>query len=547
MESEQSQNFNERLSQWVANQGFWFQVRYSISGSGTTGTAMFHLLRMSVRLLIFLLIASAGYWVYLVKRPNSEGFREDFQLALDQGLSATESEMRGLTVERGQFAINRLASTGGSGTFFSSFEARNIRGKIGLFHGKGSRWDPGTISISTLDLDLNAGADDAESAESISSVVFAEFPNAAITNFEVADASLRWGYSDRARGSISNSVMKIQRGEGTLRVSFQGGTFSQNWLRDLEIVNLVVRCNPQGLVFEQAKFQSRRGTVDFSGLTVTGGERPVVDGMAQIRMLDFENILPVPLRSFVEGSISGDFKVSGSTNTSEGVGFEGQVTLDGQDVIMLRDRVHLLKALSVVDYVRNYHRADFRSGSFYIKSGGGGLVLSDLNLRADDLLTLEGGMLVRLPTAEETRIALQQGSGNTITPLFGGDEVEPEMREAKDEDPGFTLRRAAIEDRRAREGRSARSGGSGFDDLASSLEMRRLEERASERLSRTLRYEGAFKITLQGDAFDRATRLARQFPVDPTSRRIPMMVPIEGTLYELTLKQAEDLYQQGAR
>ncbi|MEX1049124.1 MAG: hypothetical protein WED15_06330 [Akkermansiaceae bacterium] len=66
-------------------------------------------------------------------------------------------------------------------------------------------------------------------------------------------------------------------------------------------------------------------------------------------------------------------------------------------------------------------------------------------------------------------------------------------------------------------------------------------------MSRTLRYEGAFRITLPGDAFDRAARLASQFPVEPSTGRIPMMVPIEGTLYELTLKQAEDLYQQGTR
>lgn len=441
MESEQSQNFNERLSQWVANQGYWFQVRYSISGSGTTGTAMFHLMRLSVRLLIFLLIASAGYWVYLVKRTGSEGFREDFQRVMEESLSATESMMGGLVVERGQFVINRLATTGSGETFFSSFEARNIRGKIGLLHGQGRRWDPGTISISKLDLELNAGADDAEAAERISAAIFRFSPDVVITNLDVTDASLRWGYSERTRGSISNSAMKVQRGKDTLRMSFQGGTFSQNWLRDLEIVSLVINATPDGLVFEQAKFQRKRGTVDFSGLSVSGGQRPGVDGIAKIRMLDLENALPAALTSFVEGSISGDFKVSGSTNTSEGIGFEGQVTLDGQDKIMLRDRVFLLKALSVVDYVRNYHRTDFSSGSFSMKSGGGSLVLSDVSLTADELLTLEGGMRVRLPTAEETRIAMQQGGANTSSPLFAGEEVEPEMRTAKDEDPGFTLRR----------------------------------------------------------------------------------------------------------
>ena len=64
MESEQLQNFNERLSQWVANQGFWFQVRYSMSGSGMKGRAMFHLLRMGFRLLIFLALVALGTWIY---------------------------------------------------------------------------------------------------------------------------------------------------------------------------------------------------------------------------------------------------------------------------------------------------------------------------------------------------------------------------------------------------------------------------------------------------------------------------------------------------
>ena len=66
-------------------------------------------------------------------------------------------------------------------------------------------------------------------------------------------------------------------------------------------------------------------------------------------------------------------------------------------------------------------------------------------------------------------------------------------------------------------------------------------------MARTLRYEGEFRITIPADAFERAPHLKVQLPVDPKLNRIPMIVPIEGTLYELTLKQAEDLYQQGRR
>jgi hypothetical protein len=66
-------------------------------------------------------------------------------------------------------------------------------------------------------------------------------------------------------------------------------------------------------------------------------------------------------------------------------------------------------------------------------------------------------------------------------------------------------------------------------------------------LSKTLRYEGSFKISLLPDAFDRAARLAAQYPVDLNTGRIPLTVPVEGSIYDITLKQAEEIYQQGSR
>src|SRR6478735_4117001 len=97
MESEPSQNFNERLSQWVANQGFWFQIRYSMTGSGTKGTAMFHLLRLSFRLLIFLLLVAAGSWVYLIKLAETKTFSDKMEEKLRVGLSASEAEFMGFS------------------------------------------------------------------------------------------------------------------------------------------------------------------------------------------------------------------------------------------------------------------------------------------------------------------------------------------------------------------------------------------------------------------------------------------------------------------
>ena len=549
MESEQLQNFNERLSQWVANQGFWFQVRYSMAGTGMRGRAMFHLLRMGFRLLIFMFLIAIGFWIYLIKRPDSRAFQERFREELKQALGADDLEM-GLDRGQGQLEINRLGAESVNGTFFSAIEARNIRCKMNLVDGLVGVWKPGVISISRLDVDLRAGTDDADSATRLAEVVFRRSPEVEINAFEVAEATLRWGFSERTQGSIEGSLMRVQRVDSGWRLTFRGGFFNQNWLKDLKIAEMVVLCEPSGLLFEKAVLNRQNGTVDFSGLRVASGERPTIDGVARVRNLNLDGIVPVAVRSFVEGSISGDFKVSGSTNSTEGVGFEGDVVLEGaegSDHVSIRERIHLLAALSVVDFSRNYHRVDFREGSFHVKTTGGGMRLSDIKLKAEDLFTMEGNINVRLPTEKEVQAALDQGGVGPNSPIFRAEDDAAERMEAKRTESEFTLKRAALEAKRIQDGQQDAESLDLFKRLGLSIEMRQLKAQAAERMSRMLRYEGAVVITIPGDAFERAPRLQALYPVDRSTGRIAMRVPIEGDIYDVTFNQAEDVYLQGQR
>ena len=547
MESEQSQNFNERLSQWVANQGFWFQIRYSMSG-GAKGAAVFHLLRMGFRLLIFLLVAAVAGWVYLEKVTGTKKFADGLQDRIKAGLSASEIEVKDFNRSQGHLGINRFACQGGNDTFFSTLEARNVRCKMGLFDGVTGKWDTGTVSISSLDMEFRAGADDAESAQKMANALFDQSRKVTLNTVEVTDATVRWGFSDRTRGVIENSMLNVQRQPDGMKLSFKGGTFSQNWLNKLDIVEIVIVCDRETMVFEKAELRRGVGTVDFSGTRIIGGERPMVEGMAKIRKLAFDHTLPPALRTFVEGSISGAFRIFGSTNSPEGVGFEGKVTLDGQDTISLRERIHLLKALSTVDYVRNYHRVDFREGSFQMKTIGGGMELTDLSLKADDLFSLDGNLKVRLPTPEEASAAVEKGAVSGGSPLFDtADSTALDGLDTKTDDVDLTLRRAAKEAKNSKDGVQSDTPTSLSGRLTLNLQERQLQAQAAERMSRTLRYEGSFRISLPADAFERAPRLLQQFPVDPKTGRIPMEVPIEGNIYEVTLKQAEEIYQQGRR
>jgi hypothetical protein len=213
----------------------------------------------------------------------------------------------------------------------------------------------------------------------------------------------------------------------------------------------------------------------------------------------------------------------------------------------LRERIHLLKALSVVDYSRNYHRIDFREGSFRIKTGGGGMKLTDVKLKAGDLFTLEGNMTVRPPTDKEVEEAVARGEGMNDAPMTDGVAGSPTARDVPESPAALSLKRDALEARRIRDGQQSPDSLTLFDRLGLSLQMRQMQNQAADRLSRMLRYEGMFRITIPGDAFERGAALNQAYPVDVATGRIPMDVPIDGYLYDLTLKQTEDIYLKGKR
>lgn len=537
--------FDERLSQWVSSQGFWFQVRYSMSGKGMKGRLMYHFVNLMFRFLFFLLICAAGLWIYLEKRTESATFMRDFRSALKTGLAASEVEMRGFQRLQGQMELSRFAAEGGSNTFYSTFEARNIRCKMGLLDGLVGVWRPGIVAVSKLDIDLRAGADDAESAAKIAKAFFADPEKVEIRSFDIAEANLRWGYSERTQGSIDSTSIKMQRVNNVWRLILKGGYLSQNWLNRVEIVEMVVVCSPEEIFFEKAQLKQGAGTIDMTGMRVVTGERPKVEGTIKVRGIAIDQIIPPATRNYIEGTLSGDFKVFGSTNSPEGIGFEGQVLMDGKDTITLRDRVHLLKALSVVDYSRNYHRVDFREGGFQLRIINGGLELTDVNLKCEELFTLEGSMRVRLPTQKEIEEMVAKGDSASGSVIFDSeDDAFLSKSIAQKAEADITLRRAAEEaSKRWGEGGDRGEGASLFDRLSSNNELRQLRNQASERMSRMLRYEGMFRITLPKDAFERAARLQREYPVDTAIERVPIMVPVLGNLYDVTLKQAEDVYQ----
>jgi len=553
MQVEQQEQFNIRLSKWIASQGFWFQLRHSVAGSGTRGTIMYHLLRLSFRVLIFVALLAVGGVYYLFKRTDQPAFRAELRQSISESIGASQLAMRGARRSEGNLEISRLASEGGPDTFFEYIEIRNLRCRMGLLDGLVGVWEPGPVSIHRLDIQLRAGTDSPEYSAKIGEIVFREFENVDIRNITIASANIGWGYSERTRGRIDDTNVRLERVGDDWRITLRGGRFSQNWLRDIDVDEMVVLCTPEGVVFEKTEMRQGEGTLDFAGLTVSAGDRPEVRGVVKARDLSLEPVLPLSARSYVEGSFSSDFTVTGSTNTIDGVSFDGVLTMSPSNTITVRDRIHLFRALSVVDFHNNYRRLDFSVGSLRLTTHSGRMMLRDINLRhtesnADDLVTISGQILARPPTSSEIDLMLARGDQARVSDGLGfqDDEDENFLLDVSELERQFTLRQAANAARRAQEG-AVEDEGQLFDRIGMNYEARLFAERQTSRLARMLIYEGELAMTVRPNAFDRTETLQERFPVNEETGRIHFSVPLGGPLHELTYSEADAIYEMGRR
>lgn len=496
----------------------------------------YHLTHLSIRLILFILAVLLG-WVWMVKMTGDGKFAEKLRNVMQERFKADEIEMRGVNREQGKLAITRIALFSENGSFFRGIEMSNLVCKRDFFVDFGKQWNPGIIEISKVIMSVRAGTDSEEASKEIGDVLFQSFGDIKVDAVHVADMSLRWGFTERSRGSIQSSKMKAVPTADGWRLSFRGGYFTQNWLRRMFIEELDAVISRDGIRFEKAVLNRGGGSMVLNDFKLVSGQRPEVSGMMSLKGMEITPMLPVVARSYVEGKISGEFEINGSTNSTEGIGFDGVVTLNEGDVITLRDTIPLLKALSVVDAFSMYRRVDFRTGSFRMEFLEEGLAFSNVRLFAGDVMGLMGKMLVRKPREDEELVV--SDDSNLLRAVRKGEEWSDEMDQTLTNATNSTDSKMTEDQMLAED--------SLFNKLAVLREARRMREEESELLTRSYRYEGEFQVSLMGNVFQRAPRLAAEYPPASDTGRITIRVPIKGVLYELTEELSKEIYEKGGK
>ncbi len=141
IDSEQWQNFNQRLTYWIFKQGFWFQLKYSLFLGGKKPGLMLHFVHLTLRLVIFLIFGGL-VWVGVVKFTGEEKFTKLFSDQVEKKFAADEIEIQGVSRERGKFTIFRLAMIADKSSFLRawSFQIWSVREIfLWILEGLGSR------------------------------------------------------------------------------------------------------------------------------------------------------------------------------------------------------------------------------------------------------------------------------------------------------------------------------------------------------------------------------------------------------------------------
>ena len=421
------------------------------------------------------------------------------------------------TRKDGYLELSSLDMEGGEDSFFNRVRLRNAKTRMGFLAGIVADWDGEEVVIESLDLSVKPGSEDADGAR-IYQAIFNKGEKFSFDRVEVLNASFSWGYSEVTEGKIENSRLSAQRkGEGW-SVIFEGGTFSQNWLKDLEIEKMKCELTREGFEIVEGRLRGREGVgVLTLKAKVTGPVTgPQVSGSGTMQGIPFDSFLKDGVRPFVGGRLSGTFNLSGSPYLSSGISVAAQIVLEADDEIVIRDKIKLLDAISLVDRYRSYKEVRFRAGSFNFETGKKVAAFTDINLEATDHMKLEGEFISRPPSIQEVTDAIYFDEHGTAAPPSADNKEADELPEEVDAGD-FNLKDAAKAARE--ESDSGERIKRIFQSEVFGQEVIRREEEARARYRRIPFLQGLLKMGLHAKAFEpsRSRELAEIYPIDDKS------------------------------
>ena len=535
--------FQTRMSAWVAGQGLLFQLSHG--GRGASSAIMGWVTRITLRLSILLAVGAVLLYGYLIRKPFSPSFGESLRLAVQEGLGAESVEMGPTGRKEGQLDLSSLEMEGSEGAFFDRLRARNIKTRMRILSGTAGVWRGEVVSAEQLDVKVKSGSERLDS-EKVYGAIFHAGEGFTFDRVEVEDATILWGYSASTAGEIRNTKLSGKRNETGWRLKMKGGTFSQNWLKDLTIESLECQISNEGVQIVDAQFSKGEGKMVLAGRVRGPVVDPQVELSGNMKGFPLAGCLQSEVAAVLNGRVSGEVQLGGSPYGASGITVSAQIVMAPGDEIIVTDEIELLDVISLVDRYRSYKKIRFRSGGFDLETGKNVAVISDIRLEAKDHARLDGGFLSRRPSDKEISKAIFETEIEWDGGSSGDTTVDGNLEEGASA-PEFNLADAA------RAARSVSDSGETIRTIFQSEvfgeEVQQREEAARAAYRRIPYLEGEVRMGLNARAFEekRSPALAQMFPVEEGSGlrwlriRLDQSLPFAGAdLAEKILSHGKD-------
>ncbi|HBE97821.1 MAG TPA: hypothetical protein DDW68_11685 [Verrucomicrobiales bacterium] len=506
--------YQKRVADWIAKQGIFFQLRHAGTMGG--GSVIKQLGVLFLRVLVVLLLCLGLAFFALNHYFGGDDYRGEVTAALGEVLGASSIEAKKFERARGVSTFQDLVIDGGEESFFFQAEINRLAAASSFLTGITSKWAPEQVRIKAASFELKAGGDQEEMQNSFASII-ASMSEGNLESIEIEELSCEWGYSKITYGKLEKAKFRASRDQGVWEISLEGGRFSQNWLKNLDIKEAKLLCDSDGIKVEKLLLSKNGGEMELAGSIMGPAARPQFNLKGLFQSLPILSLVRLPgvdVREFMSGSISGDMKISGSTDYR--IVIEADVELRGNDVVTLREKWDLLRAISVLDVDRTYRRVDFEEGRFSFKTGGGEMEVNGIDLKSGSLAALKGEFKTYLPSqkeaAEALEIVLTEGIGSGS---FKSDSTDTSA--AKDlEDERMSLKTAAGLLRE--EENYLNFDNSGLDGVSEAqrevMTPQQIDDMRMRDEMKVYRVRGDLSLGVAAIAFAEYDNLTKLFPVD---------------------------------
>lgn len=394
---EKKESFDRSLNEWLSKEGLTFQLLHARGGGGAFFSHIIYVgIRLFVLALLFLLLA----WWMLSKRLTSDSFVKGLEKKTQKELSLKSVSFESPSYDDGFYRLKKCQMQGGQASFFKSLVADGIEVEAGILSAFFTDWHAKNIHVRSLLSLLKAGNSNDAMAKEAYGKLFQSFGNFSFSIAEIDEASFFWGYSQYNSGKLEKTSAHISRFNKGWKIRLQGGTFAQNWLKDLSLEHAVIICLPDSLVFEEVILRKGKGLLRFQG-QMSIESQPRLEGSFSINNFVLRDILGKKNPSWLEGSFCAKGTFSGSTNRQEGITTEMDVTLEKGNQLIIRQGFPLFSALKLIDFYHSYRKILFKEGKARVRTGGGHIVISDMNLSSEEGIALTGNLEGRPPSNQE--------------------------------------------------------------------------------------------------------------------------------------------------